>query len=93
MGNLNITNKFSKKFIEEYEIQSEDNIDIYDLVYFIYENWNKITLESKIIKKTPKSVLEILKDFSIPEKDFLHVWNEMNNYIDEGYSIDNYDDN
>jgi len=91
MGNLNITNKFSKKFIEEYEIQSEDNIDIYDLVYFIYENWNKITLESKIIKKIPKNVLDILKDFSIPEKDFLNIWNEMNTYIDEGYSMDNYD--
>jgi hypothetical protein len=85
MANLNFLNEFAKKFVSEYDITDIAEIDLYDVTYFIDENWEEITgsldKDSNII---PDEVSQILDELDVEEDDFLDAWGELKDDADFG---------
>jgi hypothetical protein len=82
MNSKDFVNPFSKRYVQEYEILKPEDIDLYDVVYFIDNNWEEITEIPNAGDHLPEEVLEILNDLDINVDDFSDAWEETQGEID-----------
>jgi len=84
MANLEFSNEFANQFVSEYGIEDMAEIDLYDVAYFIDENWKDITgFSDKEIEEVPEEVSEILEQFDVDPDDFLEAWEDINGEMEE----------
>lgn len=87
MANLELENDFAQQFVDEYEIMSLNEVDSYDLAYFVDENWEEITGlfegDKNIDSDFPAEVEDICSELEVSMEDFENAWKSFRESIDD----------